>query len=436
MENKAISSDLIRGHVDTIILHALLDGDKFPQQISELVEKKSDGKYELNQATLYSSLKRLETLKFVQSYWHDTIGGRRKYYKLTDLGKETVDANLSNWSYSRAIIDKLMDVEPTGIVKTQYVEVVKEVPVEKIVEKVVEVEKVIEKPVAVQPKTVAVQQPIITDENSNGPSSIKVSEPIIYHREETEQEKNFRNILNGLISATRKDSIDVPVKQEKPTEKAEKPIKPIENTTKQPEILQALDKKQSFTESIEETHKFALKENYGKIDFSDLAAKVAKDGYKLRISSKGPRVAKGSLYVNKINFISSVFAFALCLVQFLIIVLAGNSTFGFTPAGIIIPLIAMIIFPIIMFAIFKKAPLKTVKRIKGDTILTSLIIVFNLILITFAGCLLFNANLSDTTTLCYAFIFPMLIYVDSFIYFVIRFMIAKYNKFNVSKVDE
>ena len=122
MEN-SISSDLIRGHIDTIILHSLLTEDKFAQKISDTVEEKSDKKYKINQATLYSSLKRLETLKLVKSYWYDSPDGRRKYFAITDNGKQFVEQNLQNWSYSRQIIDKLMDCEPEPIVKTQYVTV-------------------------------------------------------------------------------------------------------------------------------------------------------------------------------------------------------------------------------------------------------------------------------------------------------------------------
>ena len=67
MEPKAaISSDLIRGHIDTIILHTLLDGDKYAQQIIDSVDLKSEKQYQLNQATLYSSLKRLESGGFVK----------------------------------------------------------------------------------------------------------------------------------------------------------------------------------------------------------------------------------------------------------------------------------------------------------------------------------------------------------------------------------
>ena len=119
MESRpTISSDLIRGHIDTIILHSLLDGDKFAQQISDAVEEKSSGEYKINQATLYSSLKRLESLKLVLPYWFDCADGRRKYFRITDLGQQTVKDNLSSWTYSRTIIDKLMDLQTVQVSKT------------------------------------------------------------------------------------------------------------------------------------------------------------------------------------------------------------------------------------------------------------------------------------------------------------------------------
>ena len=123
MEKSQISSDLIRGHIDTIILYSLLDGDKFAQQIADHVKLKSGENYELNQATLYSSLKRLENLKYVNAYWNDSESGRRRFFSLTDLGKSVVNDNLSSWTFSRAIIDKLMDIKPEGEIKTEVVEV-------------------------------------------------------------------------------------------------------------------------------------------------------------------------------------------------------------------------------------------------------------------------------------------------------------------------
>ena len=141
MQNQQISSDLIRGHIDTIILHTLLDSDKFAEQISDAIDKKSDGAYKINQATLYSALKRLESLKYVNSYQQDAVNGRRKFFTLTQSGKNFAEANLSSWSFSRSIIDKLIDCEPQPIIKTEYVEKIVQIPVERTVIKEIEVEK-------------------------------------------------------------------------------------------------------------------------------------------------------------------------------------------------------------------------------------------------------------------------------------------------------
>ena len=97
-QNLGISSDLIRGHINTIILRSLYDGDKYGYDIINEIEKKSGGLYTIKQPTLYSALKRLESLRYVTSYYGDySNGARRKYFSLTDLGKQITEQNLSEW---------------------------------------------------------------------------------------------------------------------------------------------------------------------------------------------------------------------------------------------------------------------------------------------------------------------------------------------------
>jgi len=104
-----IDSDLIRGHIDTIILKVLFEGDKYGYEICNDVAEKSGGSYEIKQPTLYSCLKRLENQGLISSYWVDSdIGGKRHYYKLTDAGKETYKKNQEEWLRSRQIIDNLI----------------------------------------------------------------------------------------------------------------------------------------------------------------------------------------------------------------------------------------------------------------------------------------------------------------------------------------
>ena len=108
-EHGTISSDLIRGHINTIILRSLYDGDKYGYAILEEIARKSHNQYQLKQPSLYSALKRLEKEGYITSYWGGTAGGgRRKYFSLTDQGKEVAERNLMEWEYSRAVIDSLI----------------------------------------------------------------------------------------------------------------------------------------------------------------------------------------------------------------------------------------------------------------------------------------------------------------------------------------
>lgn len=112
MPDNKISSDLLRGHTDTIILKLLLGGDKYGYEISKQIHTNSGEEYELKEATMYSSLKRLENDGSITSYWGDeTQGGRRKYYSLTEKGKSTFFENKKNWEETKRIIDKLLNLE-------------------------------------------------------------------------------------------------------------------------------------------------------------------------------------------------------------------------------------------------------------------------------------------------------------------------------------
>ena len=109
MTDNKISSDLLRGHTDTIILKLLLDGDKYGYEISKLIQTNSCNEYELKEATMYSSLKRLEADGSITSYWGDeTQGGRRRYYRITERGRQLYAENKKNWEYAKRILDQLL----------------------------------------------------------------------------------------------------------------------------------------------------------------------------------------------------------------------------------------------------------------------------------------------------------------------------------------
>ncbi|MGE6258472.1 PadR family transcriptional regulator [Heyndrickxia sporothermodurans] len=105
-----IKSDYIRGHIDTIILRVLLEKDNYGYEIIKAISINSSGQYELKEPSLYTSLKRLEKQKFIESYWGDeSQGGRRKYYKITNLGKESYERSLDEWKMAKKIINQLIE---------------------------------------------------------------------------------------------------------------------------------------------------------------------------------------------------------------------------------------------------------------------------------------------------------------------------------------
>lgn len=108
--SNTISSDLIRGHIDTIILRVLLDADNYGYEIIKTISIKSGGLYELKEPSLYTSLKRLQAGKLIESYWGDeSQGGRRKYYRITELGEKTYMQSVSEWKIAKDLISKLIE---------------------------------------------------------------------------------------------------------------------------------------------------------------------------------------------------------------------------------------------------------------------------------------------------------------------------------------
>ncbi len=116
-ENNAISSDpfaadLLRGHTDTIVLGTLRRADRYGYEIHKAIRDRTGGEYEIKEATLYASFRRLERDGLVESYWGDeSQGGRRKYYRITDAGRAVYTRNVADWRTTKQIIDTLLDHE-------------------------------------------------------------------------------------------------------------------------------------------------------------------------------------------------------------------------------------------------------------------------------------------------------------------------------------
>lgn len=105
----SITSDIIRGHTETIILSHLVEKDSYGYEINKSIQQKTDNQYELKEATLYSAFRRLEQAGLIASYWgNETTGARRRYYSITALGKSALKQNKLDWEEAKQLIDKLI----------------------------------------------------------------------------------------------------------------------------------------------------------------------------------------------------------------------------------------------------------------------------------------------------------------------------------------
>ena len=105
----SITSDIIRGHTETIILAHLIKKNSYGYEINKSIQEKTNNEYELKEATLYSAFRRLEEQGLITSYWGDeTTGARRRYYSITNKGIDFYNQNKKNWKTTKSLIDKLI----------------------------------------------------------------------------------------------------------------------------------------------------------------------------------------------------------------------------------------------------------------------------------------------------------------------------------------
>ena len=110
-QGEVFAADLLRGHTETIVLGVLRGGDSYGFEIFKTIRDATGGAYEIKEATLYASYRRLEREGLVEAFWGDeTQGGRRKYYRITDAGRAVYGRNVQAWVATRTIIDSLLDL--------------------------------------------------------------------------------------------------------------------------------------------------------------------------------------------------------------------------------------------------------------------------------------------------------------------------------------
>ena len=108
-----ISKALVAASTKPMILSILMSGENYGYQIIQKVKELSGGKLEWSDGMLYPVLHRLEKDGFIRSRWKISDGGRlRKYYKLTDKGREELEKERRQWLSVHEALSKLWKPMP------------------------------------------------------------------------------------------------------------------------------------------------------------------------------------------------------------------------------------------------------------------------------------------------------------------------------------
>ena len=108
-------AELLKGSTGLVLLSLLDEKDMYGYEITEKVRGLSEGYLDYKEGTLYPALKRLESAGLVDSYWEKSSDGpRRKYYRITGIGKKALRDQQTEWKLFRKVMDRIVGDKIAG----------------------------------------------------------------------------------------------------------------------------------------------------------------------------------------------------------------------------------------------------------------------------------------------------------------------------------
>jgi DNA-binding PadR family transcriptional regulator len=102
-----VSKDLIAASATPLILSILKESDSYGYAIIKKVKELTDDELVWSEGMLYPVLHRLEEKNFIESYWNDSEGKRkRKYYKLKEEGLIELEEQKKQWNIIHTALSK------------------------------------------------------------------------------------------------------------------------------------------------------------------------------------------------------------------------------------------------------------------------------------------------------------------------------------------
>lgn len=104
-----MNKELLKGTTDMMILRLLSREPMYGYGMIKNFEIMSKGNFTLKEGTLYPILHALEKKGHIEAYWDLYEGRKRKYYKITDKGRGSLDEKRAEWDLFATSMREIMD---------------------------------------------------------------------------------------------------------------------------------------------------------------------------------------------------------------------------------------------------------------------------------------------------------------------------------------
>lgn len=104
-----VNKELLKGSTTVLILSIINRKDMYGYEMIKEIDLRSNGVFSFKEGTLYPILHNLESVNYIESYWDDSNGSRkRKYYKITNNGKKLLLEKESEWKLFSETVNSVL----------------------------------------------------------------------------------------------------------------------------------------------------------------------------------------------------------------------------------------------------------------------------------------------------------------------------------------
>jgi PadR family transcriptional regulator, regulatory protein PadR len=97
-----------KGSTEILVLSLLQERPMYGYEISQQLEQRSRGYFEMKEGLLYPALHRMQQKGWLSAEWQTVDGRPRKYYALTSLGRKVLGEQAKEWKTFIQELDSIL----------------------------------------------------------------------------------------------------------------------------------------------------------------------------------------------------------------------------------------------------------------------------------------------------------------------------------------